>query len=193
MAGYSIGVEDLYFAKLLSDTKAGATYDVPVEIAKLTSVGISPQVANAVLYANDRQVANINETTGAEVTIGVDDLTAEAQELVLGQKRNEDGVMIYDDKAIAPDGALLFRSKLHNGAYRYVALLKGSFAANEDQFQTKGEGIELSGKEITAKFVLREFDGAYRFQVDSNDEGVNQEVITNWFSAVYNPTNTQTP
>jgi phi13 family phage major tail protein len=187
MAGYTIGIEDLYFAPVTTDTKATIAYGTPVEIAKAVSATVSPKTATASFYANNKEVATVNEVTGIELKLSVDDLNAAALETVLGIQKNADGVIVFDDSAIAPYGALLFKSKLHNGGYRYVALLKGTFQLPEDSFQTKGEGVEFSAKEITGNFVLREHDGAYRYQVDSNDTGVSQTVIDGWFTSVYAP------
>jgi phi13 family phage major tail protein len=184
MAGYQIGLDKLYVAKLLTETETGATYEAPVELAGAVSAQITPQIAETKFYASDRLAAQVKEITGAEVTISVDDLSAAALEKLLGVTKNADGVIEYKDSNIAPDVAILFRSKLHNGGYRYVSLLKGKFALNTDQFSTKGENVEMNAKEITGTFSVRK-DGFWRYQVDSNDVGVSTSVIDGWFTGVY--------
>jgi phi13 family phage major tail protein len=180
----TVGMSDLYVAKMLTNTAAGATYSAPAQIGGAVSGTITPTIASATFYSNDKATVKVDEFTGAEITVGVDALDSDALSTLFGISKNADGVLEYTDSLNQDEFALLFRSKLSSGGYRYVAVLRTKPQLVADSFATKGENIDLAGKEINFSAMTRE-DGKWRFQVDSDDEGVNQTVITNWFTQVY--------
>src|SRR5699024_7638485 len=88
---------------------------------------------------------------------------------------------------IAPDGAFAYRRLKTNGKYRYTVLFKGQFALTGDETSTlEGTTVNFTHPEWTGSFV--DVPGlGYIYSVDEDDEGVDDEMIKNWFTSVANP------
>jgi phi13 family phage major tail protein len=184
----TIGLKNLYYAKLTKDDNTGVTYDTPNKIAKAIEANIVPTVNEAQLYADDGLAETAQSFGGVEVTLNVDDLPTDVLVDLLGHTKNADGVLEKSADDVAPYVAIGFQSEKSDGNDKYVWLLKGKFKLNEDSYKTKGDTPEFQTKSISATFMKREYDNKWMYQVDSGDAGVNATVITNWFTSVYEPT-----
>ncbi|WP_272945147.1 major tail protein [Bacillus amyloliquefaciens] len=102
MAGTRMGLRDIYFAKLIKDDEAGATYDKPVKIGKAIEASISPNTNSETLNADDGPSEIETAFGGVEVEIGVDQLSHDIQALLLGHTVNADGVLEKKDTDLAP-------------------------------------------------------------------------------------------
>lgn len=49
----TIGLDKLYYAKIMEDSDGNETYDTPVPLAKADECGLSVELAEATLYADD--------------------------------------------------------------------------------------------------------------------------------------------
>lgn len=186
MSGVIIGLRDLYFSTVVKDDSTGTTYATPKLMAAAVNAKIKPNTSSATLYANDVAIASANSLGSIDVELEIDQLKADVVKELLGVTQNADGVMQYDDNAVAPYAAIMFRSQLAGGGFRYVALTKGMFTLPEDDYASKSDKVDLQTKKITGTFITREYDGVWKFEVDSNDV-TDQTVIDNWFKAVYTP------
>lgn len=54
-----------------------------------------------------------------------------------------------------------------------------------DNYKTKGESAEFQSTTISAKFVSRTKGGNWKAQVDEDDAGVGEGVVSGWFASVY--------
>ncbi|MED4523656.1 phage tail protein [Bacillus velezensis] len=187
MAGTRMGLRDIYFAKLIKDDEAGATYDKPVKIGKAIEASISPNTNSETLNADDGPSEIETAFGGVEVEIGVDQLSHDIQALLLGHTVNADGVLEKKDTDLAPYGALLFKSQVSGGGDKLYALYKGKFQLQEEEFATKTDSPEFQTDSISGTFMRREFDGVWGRSVYTKGEGVNQTVINEWFTKVYEP------
>lgn len=178
-----VGLKNLYYAKVLTDTTQSTTYDTPVRLAGLISVDIAPSANTNTLYADDGPYEAAESLGAVEVTIEVADLTLEAQAALLGHTVDK-GVMQYTTNDTAPYVSLAFESQKANGATRYVKLFKGKFAEPETNHQTKGENIEFQTSTITGTFVARVSDGAWKTVADSDATGFEKTTAENWYTAI---------
>lgn len=178
-----VGLKNLYYAKVLTDTTESTTYETPVRLAGLISVDIAPSASSSTLQADDGPYETANTLASVEVTIEVADLTLEAQAALLGHSVDK-GVMQYKTNDAPPYVALAFESQKANGAVRYVKLYKGKFAEPEQNHQTKGENVEFQTSTITGSFVARVSDGAWKCVADSDSAGFEQTTGENWYTAI---------
>ncbi len=191
MPQMTIGLRDLYVAKLLTDDDTGVTYDTPVKLAAAVDATITRNGTVTPQYADDGPVDVVSNVGEIEVELTTLDLSQDKQMLLFGHKKNADGVMekTINDK---PEFiALGFRALQSDGAYKYVWLYKGMFAVPDDKFQTKGNDVTPQNPALKGTFIRRESDDKYEGQVVSGADGVDQSVIDNWFKQVYNSTTTQ--
>ena len=189
MSGIVIGVRDLHFAILESDTKEAVTYQAPKLLANAINISIAPSTSTNTMYASDRAVAIANSMGVVEVELEIDQLDPAVVSELLGIERDDKGVLKYTGDIKAPYVSISFRAPLENGGFRYVQLGKGMFNINEDTYATKGESVEFQTKTISAQFVTREFDNTWKYEADDNDPLVtDQTIFENWFTQVYGST-----
>ncbi|MCY9334122.1 phage tail protein [Bacillus spizizenii] len=185
--GVRVGLRNIHFAKILSETEKTVTYDTPVKIGNAIEASISPSTNSETLYADDgpSEVATAQGST--EVEIGTDQLSTKAQALLLGHTINADGVLEKRDTDEAPYGALLFESATTGGKTKLYCLYRGKFMPQEESFATKTDSPEFQTDSISGTFVRRDQDNIWQRSVFTGDEGVNPAVIANWFKKVYEP------
>lgn len=188
MAGVLIGLRDLYFAEI----KEAGEFDTPYRIAKAIEATVTPNVSNAVLYADDGAAESASGEGETEIGLNVDALANRIYAKLLGKTVIGGGVADSTGD-VAPNGALLFRSLKSNGKYRYIVYYKGNFQVPEEAYQTKGESIEYNTPTINGVFVHSDTvldekgNGVKRFIIDEDDDDVDEQVIKDWFTKVYNP------
>jgi phi13 family phage major tail protein len=190
MAGVKIGLRDLFYAKIIEDSRDAISYETPVRIAKAISATITPTVNSETLYADDGPSETATSIGGIEVTLGVDNLSLAVQADLLG-KQIASGVLLDSSEDTAPYVAVGFRSVKTNGSYRYVWLLKGQFSIPEDSYETKGDTPAFQTPEITGNFVVRDFDSHWRFTGDDDQAGF--ALADAWFDEVPNLSGDTTP
>ena len=88
-----IGVKDLYAFPIVTDSELGVEYGDPFKVAKTISISVNPQVQDASLYADDSLVEFYSAITSYDVSINVDDLTAETKGKLLGYEPDENGIL----------------------------------------------------------------------------------------------------
>lgn len=183
-----IGLRDVYFAKLTKDDATGVTYATPVRIARAINAKISPKTASEKFYSDDSVEEVINTFDSIDVEIEVNQLTLSSRALLQGITIGANGELIEKDSDLPPEGALLFRSKKSNGAFRYVALYKGKFQLVEDEYGTITDSVEGKTPTLSGSFYARVNDGVWRYTVDSDETGAPTAKMTAWFTTVQQPT-----
>lgn len=179
----TIGLRDVHYAILQSDTSAGATYGTPERLVGAISANVNPNTSSATLFADDGPYDSASTLGEIELELNMADIPAAASNKLLGHTY-KNGVLIKKASDQPPYVAVGYRSLKSNGAYRYTWLLKGKFADGEQSNQTKGDSIEYSTPTITGAFVKRDYDDAWQVEADSDDTTINPGTITNWFQAV---------
>jgi len=168
-----IGLKNIHYAKLLTDTAtegttAGSTtYSTPKKIGNAVSVDINPSTATANLYGDDMAVATDITLQEVSVTIETTDIPLEDQAVLLGHTYDSvSGSLTAKGSDTAPDVALLFESKKHSGDIRCVKLVKGKFAPSQETINTKGENLDYQVPQLVGTFVSRQSDGAWKIVKD---------------------------
>jgi len=177
-----IGVSNFYYALVTADAAGGLTYSAPVAVPGLTQLDIKTASDTATLYADNGPY----ETASAlgEITVDIDlaDLDLATQAALLGHSLSG-GVMVLNANDVAPNVAIGFKGLKGNGKYRYVWLLKGTFAEPDDTYKSKGEKVEYQTQKITGKFVITAYDGNWKRIADEDAAGYSATVGTNWFTS----------
>lgn len=180
-----IGFRDLYVAVMDEETdveNGTVTYQPPVKISEAISGGFTPNVSEAMLYADDRQTDRIDSITGYGITLETRDLKPEIEAQLLGYKTDLKGGVLRSSDAQAPYVALMFRSQLANGDFEYNVMYKVKFAPVTKNNETKGENITFQTPTITGSALPRVSDNSldYSVTLESTDP-----VAAAWFDAVY--------
>lgn len=184
-----IGVRDLYYCKVTKDDATGVTYDTtPKRLAGLINININPTINNGTLFADDGPADTASSLGGIAVTFNTKDISTDDEAVLLGKTVDENGVAVDSKDDNPPDVAIGFRSLASDGSYLYVWLLKGKFQPYQEQFQTKDSNINFQTPSITGAFVTRANDGKWRYKVKSSDTSIPANLISSWFTKVYDGT-----
>lgn len=184
----TIGLRDLHYAILKTDTAEGTTYETPVKLSGAIAANVNPNTSSATLFADDGPYDSSATLGEISLELNVADIPAQHSATLLGHTY-KNGVLIKKASDQPPYVAIGYRSLKSNGAYRYTWLYKGKFTDGEQNNQTKGDSIEYQTPTITGAFVKRDFDDMWQAEADSDDTtlGENSAVIANWFKTVFEP------
>lgn len=194
----TIGLDKLYYAKITEDALGEETYGTPKQLAKAIKADLSVELAEAVLYADDGAAEVVKEFKSGKLSLGIDDIGADAAEDLTGATLDDNKVLISSSEDGGEPVAIGFRAKKANGKYRYFWLFRVKFGMPETNLQTKGDSITFQTPTIEGTVMRRnKLDGQgnhpWKAEVNEDDTGVEKELITGWFSEVYEPIFTVTP
>lgn len=181
-----VGLRDIYVAELLTDTSGitgATTYETPVKLERAIGAKLSPKSNSDNIYSDDAVEDIITAFEGVDVEIEVNQLSLTSRAMLQGAKVVK-GVLIENKDDMPPTIALGFKSKKNTGKYRYVWLLKGKFELSNDDYDTEAEKPKAQSAKLKGKFYSRDSDGNYRFIADEDAQGVDQTIITAWFTDV---------
>lgn len=189
----TIGLDKLYYAKITEDTKGDETYETPSPLAKAMSAELSVELAEATLYADDGAAEIIKEFKNGTLSLGIDDIGVAIASDLTGASIDENKVLISSSEDGGDPVAIGFRAKKANGKYRYFWLYRVKFGIPATNLTTKGDSITFSTPTIEGTILRRnKEDGQgrhpWKAEVNEGDEGVTSELITGWYTKVYEPT-----
>jgi len=138
---------------------------------RLTSMDLSWTKNDSVLYADDVVAEADNSVTGAELKMGMDDLSAGFEKSALGvQAGGETGSEYLEDTddVGTPGGYGYVQVSVYKGVRKYVAnwFFKVLFGKSDEAGVTKGEKIEYSTPEVTGTVmgVFTDASGKAKFR-----------------------------
>ncbi|MGI6121787.1 MAG: major tail protein [Saccharofermentanales bacterium] len=188
----TIGLDKLYYAKITEDASGEETYATPVQLAKAITAGLSVELAEAILYADDSASEIVKEFKSGTLSLGVDDIGSTAASDLTGAVIDTNNVLISSSEDGGLPVAIGFRAKKSNGKYRYFWLYRVKFGIPATNLETKGDSITFSTPTIEGTIMRRNKPDAegrhpWKSEVTEGDAGVAQEVITGWYDNVYEP------
>lgn len=142
-----VGLKYAVFAPIENEVRGQAlTYGKGVVIGRAIGADISFSRNSNPLYADDARIEDDNSITGGTVSINVDDVSDEAQTVILGTSVNtEDDTQVYsEDGDASPYGGFGYiRVRRLKGVTSYVAYFihKVMLGIATETANTKGESI----------------------------------------------------
>lgn len=188
----TIGLDRLYYAKITEESNGDETYETPEPLAKAITAELSVELAEATLYADDGAAEIIKEFKNGTLSLGIDDIGAAIASDLTGATIDDNKVLIYTSEDGGDPVAIGFRAKKANGKYRYFWLYRVKFGIPATNLTTKGDSITFSTPTIEGTVLRRnKIDGQgkhpWKAEVNEGDEGVSSEIITGWYTEVYEP------
>src|SRR5690625_954626 len=188
----TIGLDRLYYAKITEESNGDETYETPEPLAKAITAELSVELAEATLYADDGAAEIIKEFKNGTLSLGIDDIGATIASDLTGSTIDDNNVLISTSEDGGDPVAIGFRAKKANGKYRYFWLYRGKFGIPATNLTTKGDSITFSTPTIEGTVLRRnKIDGQgkhpWKAEVNEGDEGVSSEIITGWYTEVYEP------
>jgi len=188
----TIGLDRLYYAKITEESNGDETYETPEPLAKAITAELSVELAEATLYADDGAAEIIKEFKNGTLSLGIDDIGATIASDLTGSTIDDNNVLISTSEDGGDPVAIGFRAKKANGKYRYFWLYRVKFGIPATNLTTKGDSITFSTPTIEGTVLRRnKIDGQgkhpWKAEVNEGDEGVSSEIITGWYTEVYEP------
>ncbi len=189
----TIGLDKLYYATITENPTTGEeTYASPKPLAKAISAELSVEVAEAILYADDGPSEIVKEFKSGTLTLGVDDLGAEAAAALTGATLDANGVLISSSEDGGTPVAIGFRAARSNGTFQYFWLYRVKFALPSTTLATKADSITFSTPSIEGTILRRnkpDTKGRHPWKAEATegDPKVKAEIITGWYQSVYEP------
>lgn len=187
--GVPIGVRNPYVAIMNNPDTDEKDYAAPVKLAKAIEIKVTPKVNSATLYADDGASETASVLGEIDVEVNIDKLTSDKRVLILGNKKDSNGVLIENSEDAAPYVAFGFQVPTSTNVLKSVWLYKGKFEPVEEDLKTQSDKVDYQTPKVKATFLKRACDGNWRASVTQGDPGVSGDVFANWFKAVYEATN----
>ncbi|MEH7464576.1 major tail protein [Bacillus thuringiensis] len=181
-----IGIDKLYYAKIVSDGEGGTRYEKPKHLGYVQELSVEPKVETASQYGDNRAIETASAMGAIDVKLKLTGIDPEVEADVLGYEY-ANGATKKTAEAIAPEIALMYRRLKANGKYRYKVLYKGRLAIPSETTTTKEDKIDFQSTEFEASFMPRLSDGVFEYQIDEEMSGADKVVIQKWFEAVPEP------
>ena len=176
-----IGVDQVRYALITSDTSVAALWAAAVALPKVTEVGVNPNGAITTLFADNGPAITANSIGEIDVSIKTADVDPVNRAAILGHARSG-GVTSYKGADVSPELAIGFRTKLSDGNYGYVWLLKGRMQEGQETFTTQQASITFMESVLTGKFTILDFNGEWKRTTRSDDPDYVAATGTNWFT-----------
>lgn len=188
----TIGLDKLFYAKITEDETGDETYGTPVQLAKAMNADLSVELAEATLYADDGASEIVKEFKNGTLSLGVDDIGASVASDLTGATIDANGVVVSASEDGGEPVAVGFRAKKSNGKYKYYWLYRVKFGIPATNLATKGDSITFSTPTIEGTILRRnKVDGKgkhpWKAEVTEGDAAVAEDIITNWYQEVYEP------
>ena len=135
-----------------STGKESITYGSKKTLGKAISANVSITTTEAKLYGDDGLAESVKEFVDGSMSLGVDDLEAEAEAEILGATLDSSGELVNSTDDAAPwvqIGFVAVRIRGNKKQYRGILYNKVQFAVPNEDNQTKGQNITFTTPTLT--------------------------------------------
>lgn len=193
----TIGLDKLYYALITEDEDGNEQYGDPVQLAKAISADLSVELAEATLYADDAASEVVKEFKSGTISLGIDNIGAEAAHVLTGAVIDANNVLISASEDGGVPVAIGFRAKRSNGKYTYYWLYRVIFGIPATSLATKGDSVSFSTPTIEGTVLRRNRPDVFEhhpWKAEVTDgPNISASVIDNWYTTVYEPEPTRGP
>ena len=194
----TIGLDNLFYAKITEDSNGNETYATPIPLAKAMTANLQINTIEGKLYADDVLDTLLREFSDGTISFGIKDIGPAIAADLTGAVLDSNGVLVSTNDQQASPVAIGFRSKKSSGKYLYLWLYRVLFGIPAEAYETKGNAINFQTPTLEGVILRRnKLDGLnkhpWRAQADQDNTSIPNLVFTNWFTSVYEPDYTSAP
>ena len=185
----TIGLKNVVIAPLTEDTTETHSYGDLQLMAGAIEASITPENADPdIQYADDVEFDVLYPDPELAFKTKMADIPLTIQEMIFGNRIDDNGVLIRSATDKPPYYAVGFKSEKSDGSYRYVWLYKVRAKPVTESYQTKeGTSITRQTGEIEWTAIKRTHDGQYQAVADEGQNGFTQEKGKTFLQSVYEP------
>ena len=190
----TVGLKNMVIAPLTEDTEATLTYGDLQLVAGAIEASITPENADPdIQYADDSEFDVLYLDPELSFTTKMADLPLTIQELIFGNKIDDNGVLIRTSTDKPPYFAVGFKSEKSNHTFRFVWLYKVRAKPVTESYATKeGTTVTRQTGEVEWTAIKRTHDNQYQAVADEGENGFTAEKGATFLQSVYTPTFTPT-
>ena len=185
----TVGLKNMVIAPLTVDTEETLTYGDLQLVAGAIEASITPQNSDPdVQYYDDIEGDVLYPDPELAFKTKMADLPLIIQEMIFGNKIDDNGVLIRTANDKPGYFAVGFMSEKANGTYRYVWLFKVRAKPVTETYATKeGTSITRQTGEVEWTAIKRTSDGRYQAVADEGENGFTAEKAAAFLNTVYTP------
>lgn len=180
------GCRNLHIAKLTIGASGEPTYAAPKRLMGLESFSSTESYAEATAYSDNQIDTNKKKPAFIDLAITLAQLTPEDDALISGKKRIG-GKTVTTTKDAQPSFALLYEQTNSDETSTYFVYYNVTLAKDGRENTTVGESISFDSVSITGRAIPLA-NGTLEMSFNSDDEGIKQTDIENFFKSVQMPT-----
>lgn len=168
---------------IIGKRTAAGKYSTPSALGKAVSVEITPNFAEASLYADDGKAEYVKEFSDADVTLGTSTIPQAMFETLFGHTVSEsDGITFNKDDANGYVGFGIIAANIVDDVRTYEAMFlpKVKFSDATDSFETKGDSVTFKTPSISGK-ASAEDDGNWKYVKAFDTETAAKEWVNSKF------------
>ena len=185
----TVGLKNVVIAPLTTDTEETLTYGELQLMAGAIEASITPESADPdVQYADDIEFDVLYPDPQLAFKTKMADIPLLIQEMIFGNKVDDNGVLIRTASDKPPYFAVGFKSEKTNGSYRYVWLFKVRAKPVTENYATReGTSVTRQTGEVEWVAIKRTHDGRYQAVADEGENGFPVEEGAAFLASVYEP------
>ena len=143
------GCDNLVFAEVLTDTKAGITFGDVEDLAPIGEISHEVETSTATTYYDNIPANVINAEGATTVTLTVPVLPLATVAKILGKGYDADTGALMDGESTQKYFAVGVREALTDGSHRFVWYYKGMFAPMAESSKTKDNSTDTNNQQLT--------------------------------------------
>ena len=181
------GIDSVYYAKVLSDTKEEITFETPKYLCPVAELGKTTEASSEAHYYDNKALISLTSEGADEVTLTTSAIPIDVLAEITGKYFDETLGMMAENSGVAPDIALLYRTKGTDGMYRYVTRYKMKASIPEETVATEDDGTDANGQELTLTGVstVHEFAKGGSAKSVIVDTRFGKADVSTWFDTVH--------
>lgn len=185
----TVGLKNVVLAPLVEDTEENLTYGELQLVAGAIEASITPENADPdVQYYDDIEGDVLYADPELAFKTKMADLPLIIQEMIFGNKIDDNGVLIRSSTDKPPYFAVGFMSEKSNHKFRYVWLFKVRAKPVTENYATKeGTTITRQTGEVEWVAIKRTHDNQYQAVADEGENGFTAEKGATFLQSVYTP------
>ncbi len=185
----TVGLKNVVLAPLVEDTEETLTYGELQLVAGAIEASITPENADPdVQYYDDIEGDVLYADPELAFKTKMADLPLIIQEMIFGNKIDDNGVLIRSSTDKPPYFAVGFMSEKSNHKFRYVWLFKVRAKPVTENYATKeGTTIIRQTGEVEWVAIKRTHDNQYQAVADEGENGFTAEKGATFLQSVYTP------
>ena len=157
------GVSDLVYAEVTKDDSTGYTTGPVKSLAGVAEISKATNSSSETHYYDNLPAVVVQSMTADEITISASAIPLDVQAELKGQTYDAETGTYIEAEGVQKTWAIGYKTQNTKGEEYYVWRLKGSISVGDETHQTKSDGTDANGQELTFTGIST----IYKFQKTS--------------------------